>query len=60
MFDPADDTPAYDAHEAAALAAVDSDMQDALDHAQHLFAEAHFGTSSVPSMAAPCAPGSAV
>jgi len=42
IFDPADNTPAYDAHEAAALAAVDADMQDALAKADHLFAVSHF------------------
>jgi len=47
MFDPADNTLAYDAHDAAARAAVDADMQDALANAQHLLAVSHFTTTSV-------------
>jgi hypothetical protein len=47
IFDPADNTPAYDAHEAAALAAVDADLQDALANANHLFAASHFSGDAI-------------
>ena len=47
IFDPALGTDAYTTREAAAGAAVDADLQDALANARHLVAVAHFNTTSV-------------
>jgi hypothetical protein len=47
MFSPADGTSAYDAHEAAALAAIDEDLNTALANAAHLFSTSHFFDTAI-------------
>ena len=47
MFDPADNTPAYDAHETESLAAVAADATEAQDNAAHLFAAFHFSGAAI-------------
>jgi hypothetical protein len=47
IFDPADNTSAYDAHEAAAAAAVTADTNAALANASHLFAVFHFSGTTL-------------
>ena len=47
MFSPGDSTPAYHAHETAAVAAVAADAADAQANAAHLLAVFHFSTDAV-------------
>ncbi len=47
IFDPADSTPAYHAHETAAVAAVAADAAEAQANAAHLLAVFHFSSAAV-------------
>lgn len=47
MFSPGDSTPAYHAHETAAVAAVAADAAEAQANAAHLFAAFHFSTDAL-------------